>query len=103
MTFGFRVVTGTGQTVVYDNNSPAPGYVLDFFELPANATVTRDYSSSGCVELLPHSYSQWIPASRQSSGQPRVEINGMSITARNVHENANHGWGGPVFVLVMGR
>jgi hypothetical protein len=103
MTYGFKIITGEGAVVVYDSDTPAPGYILEEFTVDANATVTKNYSESGMSELIPYVYPIANINNNQARGFPQVTINGLSITITNIHYYSSYGWGGPVYALILGR
>src|SRR3546814_16675513 len=72
MSYGFKVITGVGNTVIYDSNTPAPGYVLEQFDVAINTTVTKDYSNSGCTELLPYAFTYWSRSEERRVGKECV-------------------------------
>ena len=102
MSYGFRILTGTGNTVTYDENSPPPGYLLEEFDVALGATVSKDYSTSGCSILLPYAFTYVDPAIAKNRGYPKVVVSGLTLTVTNIHPYASSGWGGVVRVCVLG-
>ncbi len=103
MSYGFSVTTGTGSTVVYDGNSPAPGYVLHTFSLGAGGSYSNTFTGYGVTELIVYAYGYINPSVASDRGFPQVYISGLSLTVTNSHPYAANGWGGTIYVIVMGR
>lgn len=43
MSYGFKIVSGSGATVEVNSDNDAVGIFLDYFFVPYNSTVTRSY------------------------------------------------------------
>jgi hypothetical protein len=102
MSQGFRILTGTGETIALASEDEAPGVIVDYFyfDRPNESTTTRNYPGFPGTALL----AIITPATNNGTHDCSASVTGTSltITTRLASASISNGLTQPVWITVLG-